>query len=125
MSSESSLYPAADDELEAALRRVLAARPAGQRGPAILTRLVIDGEVYTVYREPLNGEAGLEALLTGLSRREAEVARLAALGLSAKAIAQALNIRPYTVDTYIRRLYQKLNINSRAALANVLARHPL
>jgi RNA polymerase sigma factor (sigma-70 family) len=87
--------------------------------------VVIDEVAYVLYREPSDLDAEIENALAELSPREAQVARLAARGMSAKAIAQALAIKPYTVDTYIRRLYHKLQIHSRAALAYYLARRAL
>lgn len=53
-----------------------------------------------------------------LSDRELEVARLAAKGLSKAAIAKALFISPHTVGTHIKKIYTRLEINSRAALAS-------
>lgn len=117
-----------DDALHAGLHGLLISMPPASRPvtvPEMVTRVVIEGVAYILYREPSTAEAEREALLAGLSHREKQVAALASRGMSAKAIAQELKIRPYTVDTYIRRLYSKLNIHSRAALAHVLARYLL
>lgn len=51
-----------------------------------------------------------------LTPREAEVAMLVALGLPNKAIAEQLCISRFTVDTHLRRVFEKLNVNSRAAM---------
>jgi DNA-binding NarL/FixJ family response regulator len=48
-----------------------------------------------------------------LSPREAEVLRLLAEGQAYKNIAAALELTIDTVRTYIRRIYQKLQVNSR------------
>jgi DNA-binding NarL/FixJ family response regulator len=49
-----------------------------------------------------------------LSPREREVLDMLARGFLYKEIAEALNISVRTVDTYIRRIYEKLHVRSRA-----------
>lgn len=49
-----------------------------------------------------------------LSPREREVIGMLARGFLYKEIAEALNISIRTVDTYIRRIYEKLHVRSRA-----------
>jgi DNA-binding NarL/FixJ family response regulator len=49
-----------------------------------------------------------------LSPREREVLDMLARGFLYKEIAEALNIGVRTVDTYIRRIYEKLHVRSRA-----------
>jgi len=49
-----------------------------------------------------------------LSPREREVIGMLARGFLYKEIAEALNISVRTVDTYIRRIYEKLHVRSRA-----------
>lgn len=49
-----------------------------------------------------------------LSKRENEVLALLAQGYLYKEIADALGIRLDTVNTYIRRIYEKLHVHSRA-----------
>jgi DNA-binding NarL/FixJ family response regulator len=49
-----------------------------------------------------------------LSKRENEVLALLAQGYLYKEIADALGIRLDTVNTYIRRIYEKLQVHSRA-----------
>lgn len=60
-----------------------------------------------------------------LSARETEV--LAALldGLTEKQVAARMELSPYTVQTYVRRLYEKLKVNSRAELMSRAARGEL
>jgi DNA-binding NarL/FixJ family response regulator len=51
-----------------------------------------------------------------LSPREQEIAGLITKGLTNKAIAQVLLLRPTTVNTYAKRLFLKLNVSSRAEM---------
>jgi len=51
-----------------------------------------------------------------LSPREREIARLVARGYPNKVIAGILEISTWTVGTHLRRIFAKLNINSRAAM---------
>lgn len=52
----------------------------------------------------------------GLSPREREIARLIAKGHPNKVIASILEISVWTVGTYVRRLFAKLDVASRAAM---------
>ena len=56
-----------------------------------------------------------------LTRREREVAELAAQGLASKAIAERLFVSTRTVDSHLLRVYTKLGVRSRAELAGTLA----
>lgn len=56
-----------------------------------------------------------------LSKRENEVLQLLAQGYLYKEIAEALGIRLDTVNTYIRRIYEKLHVHSRAQAVAVIA----
>ncbi|MBD2578458.1 helix-turn-helix transcriptional regulator [Oscillatoria sp. FACHB-1406] len=57
-----------------------------------------------------------------LSPREQIVAQLVACGLPNKCIAKHLKISHWTVATYLRRIFQKLGVNSRSAMvAKLLA----
>jgi DNA-binding NarL/FixJ family response regulator len=51
-----------------------------------------------------------------LSPREQQISQLISLGLTNKAIASKLKLRPCTVNTYIKRIYLKLNVNSRTEM---------
>lgn len=55
-----------------------------------------------------------------LSRREREVARLAARGLSNKEIADQLVLSTRTVESHLYQAFAKLGVSSRAELAGVL-----
>ncbi len=68
-------------------------------------------------RRPATGE---------LTATETELAALAAEGLANKEIAAALHMSVHTVEGHLTRIYRKLDIRSRAALARRLAstQHP-
>lgn len=51
-----------------------------------------------------------------LSPRETEIARMVARGYPNKTIAAVLEISSFTVSSYLRRIFAKLNVNSRAAM---------
>ena len=53
----------------------------------------------------------------GLSRREVDVLRLAARGLTTQQIADRLYISPKTADHHIQHIYDKINVSTRAAAA--------
>lgn len=68
----------------------------------------------------LRGELGLPCATGGLTRRESEIAALAAGGLSDRAIADRLGISVRTVETHLIRVYRKLGVNSRRDLQVVV-----
>ncbi|HEX9785386.1 MAG TPA: response regulator transcription factor, partial [Opitutaceae bacterium] len=59
-----------------------------------------------------------------LSKRENEVLALLAQGYLYKEIADALGIGRETVNTYIRRIYEKLHVHSRAQAVALVANFP-
>ena len=67
-------------------------------------------KVVAVFREP---PAGASETLP-LSPRELEILRLLARGYRSKEIAEALGIGTGTVNTYVRHIYEKLHVRSRA-----------
>ena len=69
-------------------------------------------------------EARADALLAqrGLSHRERQVSRLVAAGASNRDIAEQMGITVGTVKTYLVRIFEKLDIRSRTALALVTAK---
>jgi DNA-binding NarL/FixJ family response regulator len=57
----------------------------------------------------------------GLSDREKEILQLMVTGLIKKEIADRLTLSIHTVDTYLRRIYEKLEVNTRTgAVAKAL-----
>jgi DNA-binding CsgD family transcriptional regulator len=53
----------------------------------------------------------------GLTRREVDVLRLAARGLTTRQIADRLYISPKTADHHIQHIYGKIGVSTRAAAA--------
>lgn len=53
-----------------------------------------------------------------LTKREMEVALMAATGKARKEIAEALFISPNTIDTHFKNTFAKLDVNNRAGLVN-------
>lgn len=64
-------------------------------------------------KQDLNLITYLTSLLTG---RELQVAALVAIGRSNKQIASRLKISEWTVSSHLRRIFIKLNVDSRAAM---------
>ena len=61
----------------------------------------------------------------GLSRREVEVLRLAARGLTTREIADQLFISAKTADHHVQHVYTKINVSSRAGAALWAMEHDL
>ncbi|GAA1274252.1 hypothetical protein Psi02_03740 [Planotetraspora silvatica] len=57
----------------------------------------------------------------GLSGREREIAELATQGLTNRQIAERLFLSPRTVETHLAKVFQKLGVSTRTALAHRLA----
>jgi DNA-binding CsgD family transcriptional regulator len=61
---------------------------------------------------------------TPLSKRELEVARLVAAGLSNKEIGSRLFLSERTVETHVSKILNRLGINSRVEIASWVAQEP-
>ena len=61
----------------------------------------------------------------GLTRREVDVLRLAAKGLTTGQIADRLYISPKTADHHIQHIYGKINVSTRAAAALWAMQHTI
>ncbi|WP_234326751.1 AAA family ATPase [Streptomyces sp. NRRL S-337] len=103
----------ADELLHAALRtfRELRAAPWAEQCRAAL--LAADGL-------PVATAAGADAL----TAQELRIARLVATGLTNKEVGAALHLSPRTVGAALYRIFPKLGITSRAALARALPAPP-
>ena len=107
--------PANDDELVAVVRELVTLARAGVQDPradGVLLDLEIDDVRCVLEAIPPRMVAS-----TGiLSPREIEVARMVAQGYPNKTIASVLEISTFTVSSYLRRIFAKLGVNSRAAM---------
>jgi DNA-binding CsgD family transcriptional regulator/tetratricopeptide (TPR) repeat protein len=59
-----------------------------------------------------------------LTEAEQQVARLAAEGLTNRAIGVRLFVSPHTVNTHLRHIFEKLAVSSRVDLTHVVVQHP-
>ena len=64
---------------------------------------------YTIVKQPLQER-------TTLSPREQEIVHLVSNGFPNKGIARKLAISQHTVNTHVRRIFDKLGVNSRAEM---------
>lgn len=77
---------------------------------------IIDLEVGGYHWTVNRCEQVVSGLDHRLSPREVEIVRMVGLGLTNRAIATALDISQWTVATYLRRIFSKLEVSSRAAM---------
>lgn len=81
------------------------------------------GELLDVRMSPFGSNyfvhLSIHPTLSGLSRREREVAGLFASGMTNKQVARALGTSPSTVRNQLVRIYEKLGISSKAELAGL------
>ncbi|OBX18607.1 helix-turn-helix transcriptional regulator [Erythrobacter sp. QSSC1-22B] len=91
-------------------------RRAGRwEGDTVRARMSPFGSKYFVH-------LSVVSVLTRLSRRESQVAELFASGLSGKQVARELGTAPSTVRNQIVRIYEKLGVSNKAALASLISR---
>jgi DNA-binding NarL/FixJ family response regulator len=87
--------------------------PAGAAaGDQVILDMQVDGVRCVLVRMP--PEPARPSVI--LSPREGEIARMVACGYPNKTIAGVLEISTWTVGTYLRRVFAKLNVGSRAAM---------
>jgi DNA-binding CsgD family transcriptional regulator len=58
--------------------------------------------------------------LESLTASERRVGNLAAKGLTTRAMGETLFVTPKTVEFHLRHIYQKLDVNSRTKLTELL-----
>jgi DNA-binding NarL/FixJ family response regulator len=69
--------------------------------------------------------AAAEQLPAGLTRREVDVLRMVAVGLSDAEVAERLAVSVRTVNAHLRSIYRKAGVHSRAAAGRFAADHGL
>lgn len=121
---EDALVNAAEKSLESRARGdAIPTPPRLPNGTVTAVAKLEDEPVFSGARcavvrvEPLGGKP---AAIDILSRREREIARLLVAGYSGVNVAAIAGLSENTVRTYVRRLYQKLNVNNRADLVRKL-----
>ena len=105
----------------------------GSLGPDAVTSVLAEGRAMSPHqaaasmlapgREPAAAATGAAGDGGPLSEREREVARLAARGLSNRAIAAELYIAQATVARHIANIFGKLRLTSRGQLAAWVAKN--
>jgi DNA-binding CsgD family transcriptional regulator len=97
----------------------------------ILLEMTVGESQYCLIRSkiapvPVTATAPRSLKREPLSPREHEIARMIAQGHPNKTIAHILNISVWTVNTYLRRIFAKLDVTSRAAMiAQLYENQPL
>jgi DNA-binding CsgD family transcriptional regulator len=94
----------------------LAAEVAEECGAARLSRRVAE----ISKNSDIKDDRMVVARITSLTRAEERVAVLASSGMSNRAIATELSVTLRTVELHLTKVYRKLHIRSRAALASTL-----
>jgi DNA-binding CsgD family transcriptional regulator len=104
--------PPTSAQLQTLVRRLVSEAGGTPTPPSnrVLIDTQIDGVRCLLVREPPATPP------LALSPREREIARMIARGLPNKSIAAALEISVWTVGTYLRRIFSKLGVSSRAAM---------
>lgn len=84
--------------------------PGGRHDDTLVTVLELQGDEAEIS----------ERTLMALTPREREVALRVVDGLSDREIAERLSLSPHTVRQYVKRVYRKLEVDSRVALTRLL-----
>ena len=84
---------------------------AAQLDEALAVEFIREDTYYRLMIIPAQTEKFLP-----LSPREQEIARLVAQGYPNKVIARQLNISHWTVASYIKRIFSKLNVSTRSEM---------
>ena len=85
----------------------------------VRSRLRAQGVHRRLVSVPDRPESGWDAMTDS----ELGVARLVAQGLTNREVAEKLFVSPHTVNSHLRRVFAKLDINSRVELTRVAVNH--
>jgi predicted ATPase/DNA-binding CsgD family transcriptional regulator len=119
---------------EAAQHEDVVAAARGALGEAAFARAWATGRATTVEEALAGAHHAADALESGsappagagpLTRREAEVLRLVARGLTDAEVAEALVLSRRTVHAHLRSIYRKLEVGSRSAATRWALEHRL
>ncbi len=100
----------------------LSRRPSADAAPSLRETFEVIARVRGARRLELEPAAPPRGDVSGLSRREAEVAQLVAEGLSNRDIATRLFISERTAENHVQSIFNKLGFESRSQLAAWIAR---
>ncbi len=92
------------------------------RPAAFFEKQAFDRQAFQDAASRLVQQTQMPSPIDALSPREREVLALLAQGLSNKAIAETLVISPNTVKRHLQAIFEKLEVNSRAAAVSVWLR---
>lgn len=106
-----------DFELESSFRTLLNAvgglpENNTQLDSHLTFEICMDGRNYTISII----EARIKTTNQHLTPREWDIIRLVSKGFRTKEIAPLLGLQPCTISTYVKRIYLKLNVSSRAEM---------
>ncbi|ESA38289.1 two-component response subfamily [Leptolyngbya sp. Heron Island J] len=123
---ELSLYIVSYNDLKQVLNKTEGSSITGllsEPTNKVVGKITIDGQDFMVVlgkdiSAPVSSKITHQGdMLHVLTGRELEIAILVASGCSNKLIAKKLGISSWTVSSHLRRIYSKLSIENRAALA--------
>ncbi len=84
------------------------ARGGSPISPAVARAVLSHFGAFETPTPPLVSDA-----VNSLTKKEAEVLRLAARGYTYKEVARHMNLSNFTVHTYVKRAFEKLQVNSK------------
>jgi DNA-binding CsgD family transcriptional regulator len=84
---------------------------------SVIGHLSVNDHDYVIVQIGRKNDSGIQKrLVDTLSKRELQIVVLVAEGKVNKQIADSLKISEWTVSTYLRRIFAKLGVDSRAAM---------
>lgn len=86
-----------------------------------ICRFEVNGQQFAVIHKCAGKDCGATHLADLLSPRELQIATLIAMGCANKQVADRLHISEWTVATYLRRIFAKLGVDTRAAMTFLCA----
>ncbi|HBK55525.1 MAG TPA: hypothetical protein DDZ76_04465 [Xanthomonadales bacterium] len=93
----------------------LAANGSIRTGMRRVGEFVLGDRRYGLYAANRSEDAPVDPMVC-LTQREQQIVRLVCLGCVNKQIADRLRISEYTVRTYLKQIFVKLDVHSRAAM---------
>jgi len=101
-------------------RRVEVALAGGGTGVLHVRAATVDGGLTAVLELQREQPGIAPERLAALTARETDVARLVVDGLADREIAARLYLSPHTVSQHLKRVYRKLDVDSRVSLTRLL-----